>query len=691
MFRRWLAFYLVLLLGVVTLVLAIPTNAHPLPELSASVPLSLGTPIVYTDRTVFEGDYPDLTFEGIENTNVFIGPQYCRTPWQSAMWNTCFFGGAIEEGVSFHRLGEGGEGPGSLLIEAFDREVRLQQADGVEESMEIEFRPLVHAVAIQVVEGTTYTLAAYAADGSEVYSTTLSPSTSFLGLYSEVPIRTIQIGVVEGTGHFDAVWFGLPDELLLKGSIGRSPNCNVPAFLVASVGQTLYPCYTVTNKTPYTLTNHTLIESELGTIFSTLPYTLPPDGTFTTLQAGYSLSLTITNPYLATAMWSASDAVSISATAEATTAVGLLTPFLTVTPAFLSDAHPAAPQITTDTFTISNTGSTPIQWTLYEDGNSAGDTPALLYDQLGAGSSSVPSQYTFLFEGFSDAVAADDFSVPPGQTWTITQLVVEGEYRNNTQVNGWNVNIYEDDGGKPGGGYAGLPVTLLTDIEGDLTFTVNPFTLPAGRYWLAVKAYVNGVEPEPNPTEWRWSAREGKRNGEYHWYSDLFEPNSRCYQQWARGATDCGQSPASDGNLAFGLYGSTTANGAICDSQAALPWLSFAPVGDTTAAGSGSTVTVTYDSVGLESGVYTGTICILSDDPDQSITLLPVELAVEALPTFTPTPTTTPTATPTGSPTPFPTVTATATVATPSPTPSATPTLPTQQSVELYLPLIAGD
>lgn len=65
-----------------------------------------------------------------------------------------------------------------------------------------------------------------------------------------------------------------------------------------------------------------------------------------------------------------------------------------------------------------------------------------------------------------------------------------------------------------------------------------------------------------------------------------------------------------------------------------LPWLALSPITGTTSAGGSSTVDVTFNSTGLASGVYTGTVCILSNDSTNSQIQLPVTLTVVTTPTY---------------------------------------------------------
>ena len=65
-------------------------------------------------------------------------------------------------------------------------------------------------------------------------------------------------------------------------------------------------------------------------------------------------------------------------------------------------------------------------------------------------------------------------------------------------------------------------------------------------------------------------------------------------------------------------------------------WLSTSPITGTTAANSVTPVTVTFDSTALANGVYTGQLCIRSNDPDNgpgnetSLVQVPVTLTVQS-------------------------------------------------------------
>ncbi|OAD21765.1 Na-Ca exchanger/integrin-beta4 domain protein, partial [Candidatus Thiomargarita nelsonii] len=65
-----------------------------------------------------------------------------------------------------------------------------------------------------------------------------------------------------------------------------------------------------------------------------------------------------------------------------------------------------------------------------------------------------------------------------------------------------------------------------------------------------------------------------------------------------------------------------------CSSPGDIPWVSTSPASGTTPPSGSSTVDVVFDSAGLATGSYTGTLCIGSNDPDTSLIGVPVSLQV---------------------------------------------------------------
>jgi hypothetical protein len=63
-----------------------------------------------------------------------------------------------------------------------------------------------------------------------------------------------------------------------------------------------------------------------------------------------------------------------------------------------------------------------------------------------------------------------------------------------------------------------------------------------------------------------------------------------------------------------------------------LPWASADPTAGTTAAGAADTVEVTFDATEMAVGVYTGTLCVESDDPDEPRVTVALTLTVTEVP-----------------------------------------------------------
>lgn len=70
-----------------------------------------------------------------------------------------------------------------------------------------------------------------------------------------------------------------------------------------------------------------------------------------------------------------------------------------------------------------------------------------------------------------------------------------------------------------------------------------------------------------------------------------------------------------------------------CVSTDEVPWLTASPLNGTTAIGGTDVVDLTFDATGYVDGVYTGTLCIATNDPDALEVLVPVTMTVATQPT----------------------------------------------------------
>ncbi len=67
-----------------------------------------------------------------------------------------------------------------------------------------------------------------------------------------------------------------------------------------------------------------------------------------------------------------------------------------------------------------------------------------------------------------------------------------------------------------------------------------------------------------------------------------------------------------------------------CDAAADIPWASVSPDNGSTNGGSTTTVTVEFDASGLLPDTYTGALCVESNDPDEPLVVVPLEMIVES-------------------------------------------------------------
>ena len=131
---------------------------------------------------------------------------------------------------------------------------------------------------------------------------------------------------------------------------------------------------------------------------------------------------------------------------------------------------------------------------LAEEGPTPTPTPGTaLYDQYDNFATkepvNIPSQDAETALDFFDSQAADDFIVPAGQTWQVTEVDVLGEYDSAGPAASFHVFFYENGAGDlPGILVASRlenPYTGSNDFVITLTEAV---TLPEGHYWVSVQA-----------------------------------------------------------------------------------------------------------------------------------------------------------------------------------------------------------
>ena len=189
----------------------------------------------------------------------------------------------------------------------------------------------------------------------------------------------------------------------------------------------------------------------------------------------------------------------------------------------------------------------------------------VLFNQIDETSpQSYPSQdFEAEFNAF-DSTGADDFSVPPGFSWTIESVLARGTTRGNGVGTTARVTFYEDGLDTPGAVIAARtgPVTGFPRQQ----VTIPPVTLASGSYWISVESLMPAGSGE-TPNQWYWAVNDGGPFGAEAVYKNpgdgfttgctAFTPRTDCI---FTGTTNV---PAED--LSFSITGTKVSNGPTGD------------------------------------------------------------------------------------------------------------------------------
>jgi cell division septation protein DedD len=170
-------------------------------------------------------------------------------------------------------------------------------------------------------------------------------------------------------------------------------------------------------------------------------------------------------------------------------------------------------------FAAANPSGPVLQTVLAVEGPTPTPTPGtVLYDQYDNFATkeppNIPSQDAETVLDFFDSQAADDFIVPPGQTWQVTEVDVLGEYDSAGPAASFHVFFY-------GNGAGDLPGILVASRlenpytgSNDFVITLTePVTLPEGHYWVSVQARQDITQAG----FWLWHNRTVQSNSGAAW------------------------------------------------------------------------------------------------------------------------------------------------------------------------------
>ena len=184
----------------------------------------------------------------------------------------------------------------------------------------------------------------------------------------------------------------------------------------------------------------------------------------------------------------------------------------------------------------------------------APDVPdSVLYDQLNnPGTVSTNSQdFEAAFDAF-DNFLADDFVVPAGQTWNITEVDAQGLYFNGPgPAASFNVFFYQNSGTLPGTNVYTATGQPYVNNAGVFQVTLAvPAVLTAGTYWVSVQARQDDVPAG----QWGWTDRTVQSNNPAAWQNPGGGFGVGCLTWGVRQV--CTSSPAGEADQMFRLIGS---------------------------------------------------------------------------------------------------------------------------------------
>ena len=151
----------------------------------------------------------------------------------------------------------------------------------------------------------------------------------------------------------------------------------------------------------------------------------------------------------------------------------------------------------------------------------ASASAATLYDQLDNPSSASPpdeSTEGTYYGTANDSQAADDFTVPAGQTWQVTGIETLANTANATY--NWRIFIYADAGDRPGA-QVFFGQAPSTGAGYDYTFNLSGVpTLQSGHYWVSVVLM--------NLYSWQWKNRTVQSGSPALWQNPGGGDNPSC-------------------------------------------------------------------------------------------------------------------------------------------------------------------
>jgi subtilisin-like proprotein convertase family protein len=203
----------------------------------------------------------------------------------------------------------------------------------------------------------------------------------------------------------------------------------------------------------------------------------------------------------------------------------------------------------------------------------------VLYSQTGVSTNGSPSQ---VFEPANTAFnsqTADDFTVPAGVSWTITQLSVDGTGTGTpTSV---NVFFYNNSGTNlPGTAVASmLNIATFVRTGGNYVVTLpSSVVLPTGTYWVSFQVNM----PFTGQGQWFWSNYGATNVGNQYAFQNPGGGFATPCTTWGYGATSCNVGGGVNRNSIFSVTGTSQAGSGPLGPGYTFLWTPAAGLSSTT-------------------------------------------------------------------------------------------------------------
>jgi Glycine rich protein len=198
----------------------------------------------------------------------------------------------------------------------------------------------------------------------------------------------------------------------------------------------------------------------------------------------------------------------------------------------------------------------PTLLTVYDAG--AVSAPATLYTQGTTPVNGAPSQVFEPANAAFDSQSADDFTIPSGGLWTITQVTANGIGTGTpTSV---NVFFYNNAANLPGTAIASFTnITTFTRVGGNYTVTLpSSVSLGGGTYWMSFQVNMSFA----TGGQWFWGNFGAANVGNEYAFRNPGGGFATPCTNWGYGGTGCnvGGGPANR-NIIFSVFGTSVGLG----------------------------------------------------------------------------------------------------------------------------------